>query len=105
HIVINRGADEDNVVAQQARIDVIGALAARGLLHHHRDQAHEFFCSFTAAARLNAPSVALSSNQFIAFSWRILARILSSTPLSFNRARTTSGLCLNSTEARWISSS
>ena len=32
--------DEDDVVLQQARIDVVSALSTAGLLDHHRDKRH-----------------------------------------------------------------
>src|SRR5712692_1688425 len=35
HVVVYARADKDDVVLQQARIDVVGALAAVGLLDHH----------------------------------------------------------------------
>ncbi len=31
-------AEEDDPVLEQARVDVVGALAPAGLLDHHRDQ-------------------------------------------------------------------
>ena len=34
----DRGAEEDDPLVEQPRVDVEGALAARGLLDHHRDQ-------------------------------------------------------------------
>ena len=41
-VVGDRRAEEDDPLAEQARVDVERALAARGLLDHHRDQrAHE----------------------------------------------------------------
>ena len=36
--VVNRRADEDDAVLEQPRKDVVGALAAVGLLDHHRDE-------------------------------------------------------------------
>ena len=38
HVVVDRAAEEDDVVLEQARIDVVGALNAVRLLHHHRNQ-------------------------------------------------------------------
>ena len=35
-IVVNRGAQEDYVFLEQARVNVESALASRSLLHHHR---------------------------------------------------------------------
>ena len=35
HIIVNGRTDKDDIVFQQARIDVIRALAAAGLLDHH----------------------------------------------------------------------
>jgi hypothetical protein len=37
-LVVDGGADHHDPVLQQPRVDVERALAARGLLHHHRDQ-------------------------------------------------------------------
>jgi hypothetical protein len=37
-LVVDRAADEDDPLVQQARVNVEGALAPRGLLDHHRDQ-------------------------------------------------------------------
>jgi hypothetical protein len=39
-LVVHRAAQEDDAVAQQARVDVEGALAALALLDHVRDQGH-----------------------------------------------------------------
>ena len=36
HVVINRRANKNNVLFQQPRIDIVGALAAAGLFDHHR---------------------------------------------------------------------
>jgi hypothetical protein len=36
--LVDLSAEEDDPLVQQARVDVEGALAARGLLDHHRDQ-------------------------------------------------------------------
>src|SRR6185503_9715675 len=38
HAVVDGPDDEDDPLLQEARIDVIGALAAVGLLDHHRHQ-------------------------------------------------------------------
>src|SRR5256885_3038305 len=40
HLVIHLAGDEDDPLAQQPRVDVEGALAARVLLDDHRDQWH-----------------------------------------------------------------
>src|SRR5204863_3837893 len=37
-LVVDGGSEEDDALVQQARVDVERALAARGLLDHHRDQ-------------------------------------------------------------------
>ena len=34
-LVVDRAPDEDDPLVQQARVDVEGTLAARGLLDHH----------------------------------------------------------------------
>src|SRR5438034_4924855 len=39
-LVVDRRAEEDDPVLEQARVDVEGALPARVLLDHHRDQGH-----------------------------------------------------------------
>ena len=39
-VVVDRRADEDDALAQQSRVDVERALAARVLLHDHGDQRH-----------------------------------------------------------------
>jgi hypothetical protein len=39
-VVVDRLAEEDDVVFEQPRVDVVGALAARRLLHDHGDQDH-----------------------------------------------------------------
>jgi hypothetical protein len=36
-LVVDRSADEDDALIEQAREDVEGPLAAGGLLDHHRD--------------------------------------------------------------------
>src|SRR6185437_3623309 len=88
--VVDRRTDEDDVVAQQARVDVIGALTARGLLDHHGDQAHAgvpsfaavavWFACASATAAGKAPPVALPSKNSNTRSWRILCLILSRPP-------------------------
>src|SRR5437773_10769858 len=37
-LVVDRGAQKDDPLVEQARVDVEGALAARGLLDHHGNQ-------------------------------------------------------------------
>jgi hypothetical protein len=37
-LVIDRCAEEDDPLVEQARVDVEGALAVHGLLDHHRNQ-------------------------------------------------------------------
>ena len=37
HVVVDAAHDEDHPLLEQARIDVVRALAARALLHHHGD--------------------------------------------------------------------
>src|SRR5215469_7482013 len=39
-VVVDRAAQEDDALLQQARVDVVGALTARALLDHHRDEGH-----------------------------------------------------------------
>src|SRR5438093_3090125 len=39
-LVVDRCPEEDDPVLEQARVDVEGALPARVLLDHHRDQGH-----------------------------------------------------------------
>ncbi len=39
HVVLDLADQEDDPLLQQARIDVVGSLAAGGLLHHHGHQA------------------------------------------------------------------
>src|SRR6185437_14358323 len=89
HVVVDRGSDEDDVVAQQPRIDVVGTLAARGLFDHHGDQAHAEALSSLAACGI-APPVADSSRNSSTRAWRSLPLILPTPPLSVNRARTCS---------------
>ncbi len=38
HVIVNGRADKNNVLFQQARINIVGPLAAAGLFHHHGDQ-------------------------------------------------------------------
>ncbi len=35
-LVVDRATEEDDVVLEEARIDVVGALTAARLLYHHR---------------------------------------------------------------------
>src|SRR5215211_8274059 len=60
-LVVDRRAEEDDPLVEEARVDVEGALALHRLLDHHRDQqAHRFssrtpsvrFCAFRPATRL-----------------------------------------------------
>jgi hypothetical protein len=39
-LVVDRLAEEDDPLAKQTGVDVVRALAASRLLHHHRDQRH-----------------------------------------------------------------
>ena len=51
-LVVHGGPEEDDALGEQARVDVEGALAARGLLDHHRDQrAHRFSPSTRSSCR------------------------------------------------------
>jgi hypothetical protein len=38
HVVVDRADQEDHPLLQQARVDVVGALAAAGLFDHHRHE-------------------------------------------------------------------
>jgi predicted amidohydrolase len=38
HVVVNRPDDEHHPLLEQARVDIKGALAACGLLDHHRHE-------------------------------------------------------------------
>src|SRR5688572_25153794 len=40
NVIVDRLAEEDDVVLQEARVNVVGSLAARGLLHDHGDEHH-----------------------------------------------------------------
>jgi hypothetical protein len=40
HVVFDGADDENHALLEQARIDVIGALAASGLLYDHGDEVH-----------------------------------------------------------------
>src|SRR5205085_10302057 len=51
-LVIDRCAEEDDPFVQQARVDVERALAARGLLDHHRNQGTHCRTSKLLAFRL-----------------------------------------------------
>ena len=55
--VVDRRADEDDAVLQQAREDVVGALAAVGLLDHHRHQLHPGGCQLRCHRLRSASSV------------------------------------------------
>jgi hypothetical protein len=39
HLVLDRADQEDHAFLEQARVDVVGALATGGLLDHHGDKA------------------------------------------------------------------
>jgi len=41
HVILDLTDDEDHALLEQTRVDVEGALATRGLLHHHRHQLHQ----------------------------------------------------------------
>ena len=45
----DRGAEKDDPLVEQPRVDVEGALAARGLLDHHRDQGAHAAASLTSS--------------------------------------------------------
>jgi len=38
HVVLDRADDEDHPLLEEARVDVVGAFAAGGLLDHHGDE-------------------------------------------------------------------
>ena len=40
HIVVNGASQKHDAIVEQARINVVRALAAAGLLHDHRDEVH-----------------------------------------------------------------
>jgi hypothetical protein len=49
-LVVDRCAEEDDPLVEEARVDVEGALAVHGLLDHHRNQrAHR--CSLILCSR------------------------------------------------------
>ncbi len=47
--VVDRRAEEDDPLVQQAAVDVELALATRGPFNHHRDQGHD--CSVVGSGR------------------------------------------------------
>ena len=47
----DRGAEKDDPLVEQPRVDVEGALAARGLFDHHRDQGAHEAASLTSSSR------------------------------------------------------
>src|SRR5262249_8073535 len=44
NIIVDRRSQENNVLFEQPGINIEGALAARGLLHHHGYKIHAFSC-------------------------------------------------------------
>src|SRR6266571_4301561 len=74
HHVVDGGAYEDDVVLQQARVDVVGPLAARGLLDHHGDEGPRIGRGHAKS------SLALALSKSRVFSSRIRARSASSSP-------------------------
>jgi hypothetical protein len=52
-LVVDRGAEEDDPLVEETRVDVEGALAVHGLLDHHRNQrAHR--CSLTLCFQVSS---------------------------------------------------
>ena len=43
YLIIDRRAEENDVIAKQTGINVVGALAATRLLNHHGNQCHSSF--------------------------------------------------------------
>src|SRR6266571_3760502 len=74
HHVVDGGAYEDDVVLQQARVDVVGPLAAGGLLDHHGDKRARIGRDHAKS------SLALALSKSRVFSSRIRARSASSSP-------------------------
>jgi hypothetical protein len=54
HLVVDRRADEDDALVEQARVDVEGALAARVLLDDHRNHRHGYSPSSPPSQRSSA---------------------------------------------------
>src|SRR3990172_1160685 len=54
-VVLDRAADEDDPVLQEPGVDVVGALAAAGLLDHHGNQVHSGLPSVTFAFSIRNP--------------------------------------------------
>src|SRR6185369_10917586 len=84
-VVVHRTAQKDDVVLEQARVDVIGALAPVRLLHNHRNQhasQSPSYASSTAAGPASSPS-----RWRIVLSRRSCARKLPSRPSSSSARR------------------
>src|SRR5207247_5469796 len=79
-LVVDRGAEEDDPLVEEARVDVEGALAVHGLLDHHRNH-RAYRCSLT---RCSSSSLRLHASQQAAagaHSYRCL--LSTSTALDF----------------------
>ena len=84
HHVVDGGADEDDVVLEEARVDVVGALAAGRLLHDHGDERARVRRGSRSFAK---SSLALALSKSRVFSSRIRARSAARSPSFSMRAR------------------
>ena len=50
-LVVDRLPEEDDALAEEPGIDVVGALASRGLLDHHWDHWHDRSLAMCSAER------------------------------------------------------
>jgi hypothetical protein len=73
--VIDRADQENHALLEQARVDVVGALATTALLDHHRDQAQ----------RLRIPVAAVVYVHFASFAARVL-RVQDCCPINSAKA-------------------
>src|SRR6266536_2705991 len=82
NVIVHRRSDEDDTILEQPRIDIVAALAAASLLHHHRNQhLGNVFIRYTHDfSSLRVVSCAVSTLTFAFRKSRVLlSRIFSAT--------------------------
>src|SRR3954454_5389489 len=70
YLLVDRLAEEDDSLAQQPGVDVVGALAARGLLDDHRDQRHRVLLRLVKCNRTVAYSSRYQKRNLEVANWR-----------------------------------
>src|SRR5947199_8914723 len=85
-LIVDRGAEEDDSLVQQARVDVEGSLASRGLLDDHGNQrAHAGSLLAGVQSFVSVGAVSLSGVQSLSRAWARSGAIRCTSPTILSR--------------------